>query len=366
MAAKISVPVLGAGPSEARRRSCTTVPAPHRVDWGMGADISLFSGYSQKENRTTNYCLLVLKLLYDENPKFLGEALSALVGEDMADIVGVTFRQQARMPSGVPDGVITQRAFTIHIETKNFDWFYDAQLERHLEGLATASGVEVLVALGNLEVREAGRFARVEQLCTEKYRGTIYFRAATFEDFVDALPTGVSKTLSDTIDDFEAYLDDAGLLPRWKYRLDVVNCSGRPDDVITHCVYICPAKTGAYQHSRAKYFGMYASKAVRRVALIEAVVEVDGAEANVRWKHVDTADADLVARAVERKSRLRAPGDAVRVFLLGPQHETLFEKRSRGGMQGSKMYFDVSPLDPVDAADLAVKLRDKSWADLRG
>ncbi|MBK6515728.1 MAG: hypothetical protein IPG04_16920 [Polyangiaceae bacterium] len=34
----------------------------------MGSDITLFSGYSQRENRTTNYCLLVLRMLYEENP----------------------------------------------------------------------------------------------------------------------------------------------------------------------------------------------------------------------------------------------------------------------------------------------------------
>lgn len=39
----------------------------------MGAPITLFSGYSHGENRTTNYCLLVLKMLYEENPKLLGE-----------------------------------------------------------------------------------------------------------------------------------------------------------------------------------------------------------------------------------------------------------------------------------------------------
>ena len=39
----------------------------------MGKTISLFSGYSQKENRTTNYCLLALRMIYEENPKFLSE-----------------------------------------------------------------------------------------------------------------------------------------------------------------------------------------------------------------------------------------------------------------------------------------------------
>jgi hypothetical protein len=35
----------------------------------MARAVSLFSGYSQKENRVTNYTLLVLKMLYEENPK---------------------------------------------------------------------------------------------------------------------------------------------------------------------------------------------------------------------------------------------------------------------------------------------------------
>jgi hypothetical protein len=48
----------------------------------MSRDITLFSGYSQKENRTTNYCLLVLEMLYEENPKFLGEVLGGTARGD--------------------------------------------------------------------------------------------------------------------------------------------------------------------------------------------------------------------------------------------------------------------------------------------
>jgi hypothetical protein len=105
----------------------------------MASDITLFSGYSQKENRTTNYCLLVLRMLYEENPKFLAEVLSNLVDVDLADVVGVHFRQQQKKKGSVPDGLILQRPFTIYIETKSFDWFYDAQLEQHLDGLSTKS-----------------------------------------------------------------------------------------------------------------------------------------------------------------------------------------------------------------------------------
>jgi hypothetical protein len=45
----------------------------------MGKEISLFSGYDQLENRTTNYCLLMLRMLYQENPKLLSETLATLL-----------------------------------------------------------------------------------------------------------------------------------------------------------------------------------------------------------------------------------------------------------------------------------------------
>lgn len=79
----------------------------------MSRQVSLFSGYSQRENRVTNYCLLVLKMLYEENPKYLGEVLASLVGEDLSSHVGVSFRQQERRESSVPDGLIVQQPFTI-------------------------------------------------------------------------------------------------------------------------------------------------------------------------------------------------------------------------------------------------------------
>lgn len=332
----------------------------------MGSDISLFSGYAQKENRTTNYCLLVLKMLYEENPKFLGEVLSNLVDEDLADVVGVQFRQQTRKKGSVPDGLILQRPFTIYIETKHFDWFYNDQLERHLAELnGEVSGSKSLIALGNFEALSTGRFRKIETLCEEKYQGSIYFAAVSFEEFLDAFPTEkLSKNFVDILADFEGYLDEEGLLPRWKNRLDVVNCSGHPSEITKENVYICPAKGGAYKHSRARFFGMYRRKAVNYIAVIEAVIDLASqADAKIRWKNVDVPDAELISRAAEKRVRLRPSAEVLRVFLLGPLHETDFKKPTRGGMQSSKRYFDVEKLAPSDAADLATKLRGKSWAN---
>lgn len=332
----------------------------------MGSDISLFSGYTQKENRTTNYCLLVLKLLYEENPKFLGEVLAGLVGEELADIVGVQFRQQARKKSSVPDGVVFQPAFTLYIETKNWDWFSDEQLGRHLDELDRETpGTKVLLALSNFEAHGAQRFANVERACADKYKNRVFFKAVSFEDLVDSLPEeNVSKNLRDTLEEFETYLDEQWLLPRWKTRLDVVNCSGRPKDVVEGGVYICPARGGPYKHARAKYFGMYQGKSVRHVAAIEAVVRFDEDNASLQWKNIDANDEVLLARARERRDALR-PGADVRVFLLGERFATDFRKTTSGGLQASKLYFDVGSLAPKDAEHLATELRGKTWDQLR-
>jgi hypothetical protein len=199
----------------------------------MGRAVSLFSGYSQKENRVTNYTLLVLKMLYEENPKYLGEVLAALVGEDMSSHLGVVFRQQEHHKTAIPDGLIIQQALTIFIETKNWDWFYDDQLEKHLASLNDeTSGIKVLLALGKFESEDPTRFQNIRSICDQKYRNTIIFQAISFEDLIIKLQIGgLSKNLTDAIADFKNFLHEEDLLPSWKEWLDVVNCAGLPEDI---------------------------------------------------------------------------------------------------------------------------------------
>ena len=263
----------------------------------MSKPISLFSGYSQRENRTTNYCLLLLKMLYEEEQKFLAEVMSTLVGEDLGERIGVSFRQQERKDSSVPDGLILQPAFTIYIETKNWDWFYQEQLENHLAALDKESpGLKALITLANFESADREKFTRIRQLCSEQYKNSIVFVAVSFEDFVEALQlTHLPKNLADAIADFRAYLDEQNLLPLWERWLDVVNCAGIPDDVLIGNVYMCPATPGPYNHYRCKYFGMYRNKQIEQIAFIEAVVDVRGnaGRATVKWQNVQRSKDEL-------------------------------------------------------------------------
>lgn len=134
----------------------TKTSAGKREGYVMSQRVSLFSGYEQGENRTTNYCLFLLQMLYTENPGLLGEFLSNLVGEEVGSRVGVQFRQQTSKGSSVPDGLVSQAAFNIFIETKSFDWFYDSQLERHF---ATSPRTSAATSIARASCPSGGSFS---------------------------------------------------------------------------------------------------------------------------------------------------------------------------------------------------------------
>jgi hypothetical protein len=334
----------------------------------MSRPISLFSGYSQRENRTTNYCLLLLKMLYEENPKFLAEVMSELVGEELGDRIGVNFHQQRHKGSSVPDGLILQSAFTIYIETKNWDWFHDEQLENHLAALDKESpGFKALLALSKFESDDRAGFTQIRQLCATQYKGSMIFEAISFEDLVKALDLPhLPKNLADAVVEFRAYLDEQNMLPSWERWLDVVNCAGMPDDVLVENVYMCPATAGAYTHYRCKYFGMYRNKRIEQVALIEAVVDVEAAgSATVKWQHGQHTKEELKKLAEAKVQKLRPEDFPKRVFLLGPLYITDCPQDSPGGMYNSKQYFDVGSLKVDGAENLARVLSGKTWSEVR-
>lgn len=330
-----------------------------------GRDITLFSGYDQKENRTTNYAILLLKMLYEENPSFLDEALSEITGGQTEGRVGVQFRQQQRRSSSVPDAVILQEPITLFVETKNTDWFYDDQLERHLEALAEEPGLKVLIALSRFDSLAHDRFESIQEVCRDKYEEKIAFAAVPFEKFAQAVKRPeLPKRMIDVVEEFEEYLEQQDLLPTWKHRLDACNCSTMSHEQVEHGTYICPATGGAYTHQRARFFGMYRNKRVDHVAAIRAVVDVEAdGTASIYYKNVGTPDDELFDEARAKRNEIR-PGDdhALRIFLLGPLYETDFRKDSPGGMMGSKQYFSVKALSPNGVEQLAQDLRGKPWS----
>lgn len=335
----------------------------------MSRPISLFADYHSGENSVTNYCGLVMKILYEESPKSFEEVLISLLPSDTKLSVGPTFSQQRCQKRNIPDLVITQRSFSIFFETKLSDWFYQEQNWGHIDGFNLEAQDKILFLLSNFESDEPeAKFAREIELAWKEHQ--VILQPISFEDLISALENvRSSEAFKKILDEFKLYLDRNNLLPKWKYLLDVVNCAGSLNE-INNDYYICPDTGGAYSHRRAKYFGAYANKQVSKIFEVRAVVTIDIklGEGTVKWNNSGESQEALIGQAKKliSDSEFRSNENeqvSLQVFLLGEGQPTCFQKTTRGGMLGSKKYFWDIATDCQNSKELAEWLNGKNWSD---
>jgi len=336
----------------------------------LGREISIFSDYRQKENSLTNYCGLLMKLLYEENPRRFQELLVSLLKDKKSIVVGPTFAQQEKFSKSIPDLTINQKSFSIFFETKTTDWFYQDQINRHIISFNSKADNKILFLLSNFEQDDLEGYFKKQIEIAKKDDVTL--QPLTFSDFVESLEkVCVTEFLKNLLEEFKGYLDRNGYLPKWKYLLDVVSCSGTLDE-IGMGAYICPDTGGAYSHRRAKYFGPYASKEVNSIFEISAVVilDKDFSGSRVKWNNVKVNNELLIERAKtilnlcdRRLEEIKS--FPLQFFLLENRAATKFIKESSGGMMQSKKYFWDIALNCHDSKQLAEKLHKKNWGDFK-
>lgn len=334
----------------------------------MGREISLFADYHQKENSLTNYCGLLMKMLYEDSPRRFEELLATLLKTDTNIIVGPTFTQQTKTAKSIPDLAITQKSFSVFFETKTTDWFYEDQINRHIAGFNQSADDKILFLLSNFENDNLEE--HFEKEIKEAKKSKIILQPLSFEDFVGSLEQVCNtEYLRNLLDEFKLYLDRNERLPKWKYLLDVVSCSGTLEE-IEQGVYMCPDTGGAYSHRRAKYFGPYSSKRVSDIFEIMAIVVIEKnlGDAKIKWKNKSIKDETLIEQAKQKLQNWQWRIDEnksvpLQVFLLDNRQETNFIKETSGGMLQSKKYFWDIATDCKNSQELAEKLRDKNWSD---
>jgi len=334
----------------------------------MGREISLFADYHQKENSLTNYCGLLMKMLYEDSPRRFEELLATLLKTDTNIIVGPTFTQQTKAEKSIPDLAITQKSFSVFFETKTTDWFYEDQINRHIASFNQTADDKILFLLSNFENDNLEE--QFQKEIAEAKKNKIILQPLSFEDFVGSLEQVCNtEYLKNLLDEFKIYLDRNGRLPKWKYLLDVVSCSGTLNE-IEQGVYMCPDTGGAYSHRRAKYFGAYASKRVAEIFEIKAIVVIEKnlSDAKIKWKNETIKDETLIEQAKQKMQTWQWRIDEnksvpLQVFLLDNREETNFVKETSGGMLQSKKYFWDIAVDCKNSKELADKLRDKNWGD---
>jgi len=339
----------------------------------MGREISLFADFTQNENRITNYCGLMLKYLYNENPDAFEFVINNML-EDRQIIVNPVFIQQEKKGNSVPDLCIRQTSFEIYFETKINDWFDPKQIQNHIDGLADPNiDTKILFLLCNdvLESYEH-RFEKTIEYATEK---SIWIQPITFEILLDCLKANefkVSDSYSDMLREFGNYLDNAKLLPSWRSRLDVISCGATYHEIRERGFYACPDIGGAYSHQRAKYFGAYINKKVTCIAEIRAIITVGYEEGIIKSKYIiqnNSGEDEIYLKEEALAKIIRGNENKIeemkkydfKVFLLSERYPTNFIKETKGGFWGSKFYFNDIPKKITNAKELATLLDGKDW-----
>jgi len=309
-----------------------------------------------------------MKMLYEDSPRRFEELLATLLKTDTNIIVGPTFTQQTKAEKSIPDLAITQKSFSVFFETKTTDWFYEDQINRHIASFNQTADDKILFLLSNFENDNLEE--QFQKEIAEAKKNKIILQPLSFEDFVGSLEQVCNtEYLKNLLDEFKIYLDRNGRLPKWKYLLDVVSCSGTLNE-IEQGVYMCPDTGGAYSHRRAKYFGAYASKRVAEIFEIKAIVVIEKnlSDAKIKWKNETIKDETLIEQAKQKMQTWQWRIDEnksvpLQVFLLDNREETNFVKETSGGMLQSKKYFWDIAVDCKNSKELADKLRDKNWGD---
>ena len=335
----------------------------------MGQEISLFNDYHTKENILSNHCGVILKLLYEENPRSFEEVISTLTFQDF--MISPSFKQQIKKKESTPDIVIEQKSFSLYFETKRFDWFYDNQIDRHLKGFKKDTTYNILFLLSNFET-DSPEEKFEKQIKDAKNRFDITLSPISFEQLLGVLETVESSdNYKKYLVEFRDFLERNPYLPTWKYMLDIVNCASTIAEVHNHNVYMCPDTGGKYKHRRALFFGGYKLKNIKFIHEIKALVVIDqgGKSGHVKWKNFDElGDKDLIKEAIgkinlfeNRKVEIKERN--VQVFILQNPYEVNFRKSSSGGLYSSKKYLRniARENNAKNSKELAEKLKNKTW-----
>lgn len=345
---------------------------------------SFFTTYDQKENRVTNYCLLMLNQLYNYSPLLFNQILSNLTDELN---FGVNFYQQqginTKKGKQIADGIISQEPITIYVETKNFDWFYNNQIEGYLENLKNKNGKKFLLLLSNFDNTMEKINNRKNEIEQKYENDEIHIYPINFIDLYQEILHISNNIQNDMfiymLNDFETFLLHENLLPIWKYRLDVVRTGTTMSENLKHNCYSCPFDNGTWKHKQAKYMGLLAQgKILKTIAEIDGVVDItkdnDSSKLHIDIEYSNIEDKiSLINRARNIMTDMNYYGQkelekkGLRLFLLSkitPLSKG-FEKDSLGGRLPGKKYINLAKNwnnKPENISDVVNLIDGSRWS----
>ena len=292
--------------------------------------VSYFQRYSQRENHVTNNTLLILRHFYQASPHKIRDVFSELADADIS--IGLTFQQQVKESSSVPDALISQESLSIYIETKLGAWLEPSQLTRHIESISGSVNDRSKRVLFGLTTEPIEKEVREELIKKSKEEGLLQVGK-----IMSAFACRISK--SENLQ-YQLYFQD----PVW------------------------PSK------ARSKFIGLYSDKTISHLAEISSVVVGYYTSEQEKFIEEDIEKGELSeeqeCRIVEAAKACTYYGNFAehshRYYLFDEVHETNFYKSSPGPMRRLRDFNLVDCLDyenqkNYSAGDVAKNLQGKSW-----
>lgn len=326
--------------------------------------VTYFPRYTTPENVITNTTLHLFAQINQHSTEDFQTVLGELLGDTYLPL-GISFQQQTRSESSVPDGSILQERVHIMIETKVTASVDVGQLIRHCEGFDRGKTGNYLLLLTK-EKTDKQFLAPVYHKAKEV--GAAFWNV-TFEELCDSLEDLAKEHeihLKRVIEDYAAYCVDMNLLPDRRKLLRIVPCGTTfPLNQQWH-VYYQPTERSYSAHD---YIGIYNEKAVRLVGHVAAVYDNKTDEhGNMQLMLVCGTDRPNFRDRVQgmiTDSHNKIGWDLRsdhRFFCVEEFMPTFFEKTSWGGIQGPR-FWDISAqvAQAKNDSELAVLLRDAKW-----
>lgn len=249
--------------------------------------IHYFQRYHQGEDvATANTMLLLSRLYHYSSDKFYLFLKSICVPNSTWDFnPGLSFNLQESAPKSRLDAVIVQQSFKVAVETKLSDWFYEDQIQRHLDVFGEEQ-YKVLMTLAPVHMANDKMQAIARAIAKHKedkgYDLPIIHVNITFEEIAAACHNVLDDRDYEMLDIVEDYLDYCyhdGLIAgadSWKFmRMQLAGATF--DFNMKQGVYYDGAKRGFRPHD---YLGLYKNKSVRAVGKIVAMIVADASNPN--------------------------------------------------------------------------------------
>lgn len=257
------------------------------------SETSLFrveKGEKRSENKISNFCCSILKLIYNENPIVFEDIINSFITDDEYKIqispnfiVQEALKNEANEEKSIPDITLKQNTFNVQFEVKLYDWFKDEQLEKYIKNMSNKKDENNILFLMSANFNSDGFKEEFKNIYKSARENNIGLYKITFEYFKKVLEDKkdiLSNTLNDLIEELCDLFDSAGLLESWEHQLDVVPTSKSLEE-FKQGYYICPNTGGSYQHKKCKYLGSCVNKKIDTIAEVKGVVIVKRNKENI-------------------------------------------------------------------------------------